>query len=277
MGNRPNMMVDPDGGWSGGGGDGCGWFCRNISRPLGNLFNNVFGGGSKNNPSSSDSSSGSWNIAAEIIELQDMIVQADTPEGRENIKSHINQMHFNALDRLNQGMKGMVQVTEYVDVVGVTDYARMSAAASGDVSYNQYNSIFGTDHSAVNDGVWTAAGFTPIRIVKFGKLGGKSLSKIGYKISKVAPDWGTKGAHIHIDGVELAVRPTNVKGEVIFKPVFSSSSDKSVEGAIKKAEKLINNEKFRNELIQKSESAMKMLNGSGKSAELNFLLKSLKN
>jgi RHS repeat-associated protein len=39
-------------------------------------------------------------------------------------------------------------------------------------------------------------------------------------ISKVAPDWETKGAHVHADGVELAVRPGQ-DASIVFKPVFS--------------------------------------------------------
>jgi len=54
--------------------------------------------------------------------------------------------------------------------------------------------------------------------------------------SKVDDDWITKGCHIDINGVELAVYPDHLGG-VGFRPVFSSTSAKAAHQAIKIAKK----------------------------------------
>lgn len=56
--------------------------------------------------------------------------------------------------------------------------------------------------------------------------------------STVADDWVVKGCHIHLDGVELAVRPThspNYLDGVVFKKVFQSTADDVFAIAEKKA------------------------------------------
>jgi hypothetical protein len=52
--------------------------------------------------------------------------------------------------------------------------------------------------------------------------------------SVVADDWITKGCHIHVDGIELALRP-NHRGDVVFSSVFSSPAVAAVEAAIRRA------------------------------------------
>jgi hypothetical protein len=56
--------------------------------------------------------------------------------------------------------------------------------------------------------------------------------------STVTTDWVVKGCHIHVDGVELAVRPahspTYLDG-VVFKKVFRSTSDEAFQAAARKA------------------------------------------
>jgi hypothetical protein len=49
--------------------------------------------------------------------------------------------------------------------------------------------------------------------------------------SVVADDWVTKGCHIKINGIELAVRP-NHRGGIVFTPVFSSDVAADVQAAI---------------------------------------------
>jgi hypothetical protein len=52
--------------------------------------------------------------------------------------------------------------------------------------------------------------------------------------SVVADDWISKGCHIHVDGIELAVRPDHLGG-VVFFSVFSSPAVAAVETAIHRA------------------------------------------
>jgi hypothetical protein len=55
--------------------------------------------------------------------------------------------------------------------------------------------------------------------------------------STVTDDWVVKG-HIHVDGVELAIRPTHsvdyLEG-IVFKKVFRSTSNEAFQAAVKKA------------------------------------------
>jgi hypothetical protein len=52
--------------------------------------------------------------------------------------------------------------------------------------------------------------------------------------SVVADDWITKGCHIHVDGIELALHPDHL-GRVVFSSVFSSSAVAAVKVAIHRA------------------------------------------
>lgn len=56
------------------------------------------------------------------------------------------------------------------------------------------------------------------------------------KPSVIADDWITKGFHLHVGRVELAVRPGHKQGMVVFKSVFSSASNRAVEVAINAVE-----------------------------------------
>jgi hypothetical protein len=56
--------------------------------------------------------------------------------------------------------------------------------------------------------------------------------------STVTDDWVVKGCHIHVDGVELAVRPTHstaYRDGVVFKKVFRSTADHTFQAAVRKA------------------------------------------
>jgi hypothetical protein len=56
--------------------------------------------------------------------------------------------------------------------------------------------------------------------------------------SPVTNDWVVKGCHIHVDGVEVAVRPTHAAtywDGVVFKKVFRSTSDQAFLAAARKA------------------------------------------
>jgi hypothetical protein len=56
--------------------------------------------------------------------------------------------------------------------------------------------------------------------------------------STVTDDWVVKGCHIHVDGVELAVRPTHsatYRDGFVFKKIFRSTSDQAYQVAVRKA------------------------------------------
>jgi hypothetical protein len=100
------------------------------------------------------------------------------------------------------------------------------------------------------------------------------------RVSKVAPDWTTKGAHIHVGRVELKVLP-GVDGSIIFKPVFSRDSPADVQAATKRAQEALGDAEFRKELYEATRRAREYLGRSedassvAKSAELHFLMKAL--
>lgn len=52
--------------------------------------------------------------------------------------------------------------------------------------------------------------------------------------SVVADDWITKGCHIRVDGIELAVRPDH-RGGVVFRSIFSGPDEAAVNAAIRRA------------------------------------------
>jgi hypothetical protein len=98
--------------------------------------------------------------------------------------------------------------------------------------------------------------------------------------SAVASDWLTKGCHVHVDGVELAVRPDHQRG-VVFRAVFSSTPEKTVDAAIKRAIRdCLSNADVRHRWIRHIEGAMtNMLSDDsalrelarGRLREFNFL------
>ena len=56
--------------------------------------------------------------------------------------------------------------------------------------------------------------------------------------STVTDDWVVKGCHIHVDGVELAVRPAHsatYQDGFVFRKVFRSTSDDAFRAAARKA------------------------------------------
>jgi hypothetical protein len=99
-------------------------------------------------------------------------------------------------------------------------------------------------------------------------------------ISKVAPDWATKGAHIHVNGFELAVRP-GAGGSIVFKPVFATRAPAALQRAQATAQEALKDPRFREQLIRDVTRGRDYLGSSNlpgaraKSGELNFLLKAL--
>jgi hypothetical protein len=98
--------------------------------------------------------------------------------------------------------------------------------------------------------------------------------------SVVADDWIGKGCHIHVDGIELALRPDHLGG-VVFSSVFSSDAEFAVEAAKRRAREqcLPNNDERRRwiESIQRAKVHLMSHRGGlrelaiGRVAELHFL------
>jgi hypothetical protein len=98
--------------------------------------------------------------------------------------------------------------------------------------------------------------------------------------SVVADDWITKGCHIHVDGIELALRPDH-QGDVVFSSVFSYPAEAAVEAAKRRArEECLANRDQRKRWLESVQRAMVHLvshRGAlrelaiGRLAELHFL------
>jgi hypothetical protein len=98
--------------------------------------------------------------------------------------------------------------------------------------------------------------------------------------SIVADDWITKGCHIYVGGIELAVFPDH-RGHIGFRPVFSSDSNAKGAAAVKLAhEQCLSDSKVRMRWISHLEGArIQMLActsilsdlARGRMAEFNFL------
>jgi hypothetical protein len=105
------------------------------------------------------------------------------------------------------------------------------------------------------------------------------------KPSVIADDWVTKGFHLHVGRIELAVRPGHKQGMVVFRSVFSSASDEAVEAAIEMVQTHCladaNVRKQWRETIDRAISFLKGYPGelgdlaNGRLAELTFLKRAL--
>jgi hypothetical protein len=74
--------------------------------------------------------------------------------------------------------------------------------------------------------------------------------------SVVADDWIIKGCHIHVNGIELCVRPDH-RGEVIFVSFFGSVPQNSVNEAIRIASNdCLPDQRVRRQWISSIERAM---------------------
>jgi hypothetical protein len=98
--------------------------------------------------------------------------------------------------------------------------------------------------------------------------------------SVVADDWISKGCHIHVDGIELALRPDH-QGGVVFSSVFSYPAEAAVEAAKRRArEECLPNRYERKRWVDSIQRARVHLVSNrgalrelaiGRVAELNFL------
>jgi RHS repeat-associated protein len=95
------------------------------------------------------------------------------------------------------------------------------------------------------------------------------------EISAVAPDWGSKGAHVHVGKTEVALKPGK-DGTIVIKPVFSSTKGKKFRKAKKAVEKALKDPQFRKQLHEAAGRAIELLkNGDdmsvARAGELRFL------
>jgi hypothetical protein len=103
------------------------------------------------------------------------------------------------------------------------------------------------------------------------------------EISKVAEDWIVKGCHIHVQGVELLVRPNHLGG-ILMKKGFSSTDDRDADAAVHVAVEWLADVENRQKLIREIEKARRFVLGEfghlkdlarGRGAEFTFLLAAL--
>jgi hypothetical protein len=102
-----------------------------------------------------------------------------------------------------------------------------------------------------------------------------------FQVSKIAPDWATKGFHVHVDGVELALRPGQ-GGSIVIKPVFHSTSSSAFNAAAGKMQNDLSDLAVRQHLHREAIRARDYLRSLGvaqataKAGELTFLIHALK-
>ncbi len=103
------------------------------------------------------------------------------------------------------------------------------------------------------------------------------------RISSISEDWVGKGCHIHVDSIELSVLPDH-RGGIVFKKVFSSTSDMDCDVAIRIATQILQDANWRRKLRGTLARAMeyllgvrgqKMSKARGKLLELKFLIVAL--
>jgi hypothetical protein len=104
-----------------------------------------------------------------------------------------------------------------------------------------------------------------------------------WRISAISEDWVDKGCHIHIGQVQLAVRP-DTNNKVIFRRVFTSTSESDFDLASRIASNLLADAEFRHKLREALRRAMAHMLGitgykrdkaRGRSGEFKFLILAL--
>lgn len=102
-----------------------------------------------------------------------------------------------------------------------------------------------------------------------------------FQVSKIAPDWATKGFHVHVDSVELAIRPAQ-GGSIVIKPVFSSTTTSAFNTAAGKMQNELGDLAARQHLYREAIRArdylrsLKSDQAAAKAGELSFLIHALK-
>jgi len=96
------------------------------------------------------------------------------------------------------------------------------------------------------------------------------------RISTVSGDWATKGAHIHVGGIELGVRPT-IGGGISFRSIFSGQNPRQVAAAARTARRALEDMGFRQRLFNAIGREIENLGSEagGIGAELRHLMHNL--
>ncbi len=103
--------------------------------------------------------------------------------------------------------------------------------------------------------------------------------------SVISDDWVVKGFHLHVEQVELAVRPGHRPGLIVFKSCFASASPQDVDAAERIVrQQCLAHPNVRIQWCNAIERAIGFLEGydgelaelaNGRKAELSFLKKAL--
>jgi hypothetical protein len=103
------------------------------------------------------------------------------------------------------------------------------------------------------------------------------------KPSIVADDWVKKGCHVHLDEIEVAVRPDHLGG-IVFRRVFSSPSDDVMASAFGRAKDCLDDVEVRRRWHRDIERARGFMQGytgvlarlaNGRQFEFRMLLRAL--
>lgn len=99
--------------------------------------------------------------------------------------------------------------------------------------------------------------------------------------SPISDDWIIKGFHLHVDDIELAVRPGHASGLIVFASVFSRVDARLVDAAVSLVQtKCVQNPSVRRQWCTTIDRAIGYLDGctgeladlaNGRKAELTFL------
>ncbi|TCK64997.1 RHS repeat-associated protein, partial [Winogradskyella wandonensis] len=181
--------------------------------------------------------------------------------------SNKSASQIRTLERDNRTVKTLVSETE-----------RITRTVAENIDPSGISSTFvglSDGRLDIGDGVNILTTFPLLRPLRYGSKVFRTL-----KISKVAPDWAVKGAHVHIGNIELALKPGN-NGTIVIKSVFNNIKEKHLQAPIKAVEEALKNPAFRKKLIDYTEKARDLLKQGNEieraaSGELNFLIKALK-
>jgi hypothetical protein len=80
------------------------------------------------------------------------------------------------------------------------------------------------------------------------------------RISPVGDDWVKKGCHVHVGGVELALRPDHLGG-IVFRSLFASTLEWELDAAARLVSGLLDDPVWRKHLEEAIERAMIHLMG----------------
>jgi hypothetical protein len=103
------------------------------------------------------------------------------------------------------------------------------------------------------------------------------------RISAISDDWASKGCHVHVGRIEVAIRPDHL-GRVAFKKVFSSTPDGDLLKAVSIVKLSLGDDGFRTRLrsaIERAKLHMPSVEGyweakaRGRLLEFKFLLLAL--